>query len=348
MATHTGINHKINFFKGLACIFVIFIHARFPSVFGEAILAVARAAVPFFFMVSGYFAYKTDTRQELSGIPRKAKHIAFIAFWACVYNFVCMLLVEIISGTDLFEWLRKTFSFYDIFLWAIWNNAIPGAHLWFLFALLYCYGVFYLLLKSNTIKAGYILIPFLLICFWMQSSFHIVTMGLPEQLITILSRNWIFSGLPFFMLGNLLAKKKEKIIHSSKNISWLYLIVFISLLESIIECCVFNNFSEIYLFTPFLATSCFVIAMKKPEVTTFFGRSLEKIGAQFSLVIYVVHWSIFKGINMILHLCKLDDNLFIQWIGPIVVVFASLCTAFFFAKFKRYFSVTVIRLRNRI
>ena len=34
---------------------IVFIHAVFPGVFGQAVQAAARAAVPLFFAMSGYF-----------------------------------------------------------------------------------------------------------------------------------------------------------------------------------------------------------------------------------------------------------------------------------------------------
>ena len=50
----------INALKIIAAFFVVGIHVHFPGDFGRAFVAVARFAVPFFFMVSGFFSYYDD------------------------------------------------------------------------------------------------------------------------------------------------------------------------------------------------------------------------------------------------------------------------------------------------
>lgn len=51
-------NYCLDFIKGIACMFVVFMHCEFPGIFGTAVQAVSRFCVPFFFMVSGYFCFK--------------------------------------------------------------------------------------------------------------------------------------------------------------------------------------------------------------------------------------------------------------------------------------------------
>ena len=51
-------NRNLDVLKFVASIFVIFIHISFPGNFGVFVGALARFAVPAFFMVSGYFSYK--------------------------------------------------------------------------------------------------------------------------------------------------------------------------------------------------------------------------------------------------------------------------------------------------
>lgn len=48
-------NNCLDFFKGIACLLIILVHVPFPGFFGEIIGALSRFAVPFFFMISGYF-----------------------------------------------------------------------------------------------------------------------------------------------------------------------------------------------------------------------------------------------------------------------------------------------------
>lgn len=335
LSASTKNNHRIDHYKGLACILVVFIHARFPSPFGEVVISIARAAVPFFFMVSGYFAYKVDDDLMLRDIPRKARHIALIAFWACLYNFACELLVEVVSGTNLLIWLQETFSPLDVFLWIVFNNAIPGMHLWFLFALLYCYGALYLLAKTRSVKTAYLLIPVLFVCCWAQQSFQIVTLGLPEKLVPVLSRNWLLAGMPFFLMGHYFASKKDVLtskLSEESSTRVLPVVCMASVLGCILEGCVLSNQSELLLFTPALTASCFIAALMKPETSGLFETTVEKIGRRYSLLIYVIHWSIFKAVDLLIQLFNLQSSVVIRWIEPVGVVCISLLVAMFFVR----------------
>lgn len=51
-------NYCLDFIKGIACMFVVFMHCEFPGILGTAVQAISRFCVPFFFMVSGYFCFR--------------------------------------------------------------------------------------------------------------------------------------------------------------------------------------------------------------------------------------------------------------------------------------------------
>lgn len=72
-------NYCLDFIKGIACIFVVFMHCEFPGVIGTAVQAISRFCVPFFFMVSGYFCFRplaqlsdkqADIPEKWGGCPR--------------------------------------------------------------------------------------------------------------------------------------------------------------------------------------------------------------------------------------------------------------------------------------
>ena len=48
-------NYCLDFMKGIACLFVVWMHCEFPGKTGVIVQAISRFCVPFFFMVSGYF-----------------------------------------------------------------------------------------------------------------------------------------------------------------------------------------------------------------------------------------------------------------------------------------------------
>ena len=60
-------NYCLDFIKGLACIFVVFMHCEFPGKTGTIVQAISRFCVPLFFMVSGYFSYSEDNQVFVMG-----------------------------------------------------------------------------------------------------------------------------------------------------------------------------------------------------------------------------------------------------------------------------------------
>ena len=73
-------NKSLDAGKAMAAFGVVFIHVSFPGQTGQIIKALARSAVPFFFMVSGYFCYynrrNTDRGKRITDkIPAKVQHI---------------------------------------------------------------------------------------------------------------------------------------------------------------------------------------------------------------------------------------------------------------------------------
>lgn len=50
-------NKSLDAVKAIAACLVVCIHVSFPGQAGQLVKVLARCAVPFFFMVSGYFCY---------------------------------------------------------------------------------------------------------------------------------------------------------------------------------------------------------------------------------------------------------------------------------------------------
>lgn len=74
-----GRNSSLDLVKGIACVFVVFMHCEFPGRLGILVQCVARFCVPFFFMVSGYFCYREE---GITDYRKKIRHIAVITLTA--------------------------------------------------------------------------------------------------------------------------------------------------------------------------------------------------------------------------------------------------------------------------
>lgn len=87
-------NYAIDFFKGIACICVVFMHCEFPGVFGTAVQAVSRWALPFFFMISGYYAYYDRNMGYKNNAKRKIKHVLNITLFAMIFHFIFIQFIQ--------------------------------------------------------------------------------------------------------------------------------------------------------------------------------------------------------------------------------------------------------------
>lgn len=68
--------------EGIACMFVIFIHCKFPEPVGDLVDTIARFAVPIFFIVSGFFNYSAS-KEKLK--TRVFKLLRIFIFSSIIY-----------------------------------------------------------------------------------------------------------------------------------------------------------------------------------------------------------------------------------------------------------------------
>lgn len=93
-------NQCLDFFKGLACIFVVFIHVIFPEPFESlGIYTFGSAAVPLFFMIAGYYLYHEDRAVVAKRIPKRARKILFYAILYYVLYAIFEIVLGIMNGT---------------------------------------------------------------------------------------------------------------------------------------------------------------------------------------------------------------------------------------------------------
>lgn len=132
--------------KGVACIFVILIHCTFPGMFGEVLRAIARFAVPLFFAVTGYFLLDSNGNVTKARILRKLKHIVRITILAdifyMIFRFGCFC---ILGGDTIQEVFVDHLTLEKVVRFVLTNSPLFYSHLWFLYALIYSYGILYVI-----------------------------------------------------------------------------------------------------------------------------------------------------------------------------------------------------------
>ena len=138
-------NAPLDVLKLIAAYCVVFIHVPFYGMFGNIISALARFAVPIFFMTSGYYCYG----QNSSDIFKKIFKIAKILIFASIlYNLCDIFRTCVLDGfSEIPLFLKSRFNFTRLYELLIFNIPFSATRLWFLLALIYVYAIQSLFVK---------------------------------------------------------------------------------------------------------------------------------------------------------------------------------------------------------
>ncbi len=306
-------NYCIDFIKGIACFFVVFMHCEFPGRLGMAVQTVSRFSVPFFFMVSGYFSY---TEKKYDGW-RKIRHIGQITLFASLFYIIVAIVKYYVYGMSL------AFSLQDVGIWLLFNKPIiiPG-QLWFLYALLYDYVLYAIVVRLRLQKVAYYMIPLLFIAYIiMAQGAYLCGIKLPN-----FYRNFLIEGFLFFMLGNWLHRNEEKATNLLNDRTLCYLVA-VSTILCLVERYFMGRDFGVNLFTFPQVVFIFILGIK--NISKFATNLVTKIGAKLSMYVYILHMFVWKEVvDKAYKLFHTSDNCAAMYFKPIFVLLLTLLISY--------------------
>lgn len=190
-------NETMDALKGFACLAVVILHCPFPTKLGSVLSIYTRFAVPLFFLVSGYFCKFDFTQKDRKKLGKKMAHIfRILAAGVVLYA----LIGFFVNGGVAFSRITMSEIVDLICFNAVPKSILPyGGHLWFLFALLYCYPIYYVL---NRVFKGanslYVCAAFLIVIRYV-TAILIENKVLPGK-ECFYANVWLI-GFPFFVIG---------------------------------------------------------------------------------------------------------------------------------------------------
>ncbi len=291
---------------------VVSIHVKFPGYFGQSVQAVARFAVPFFFMVSGYYYFHEDCKVVGWG-GKKIVHILKVCLGAYVF-YLCVAILQNIFLGDAIEFNFSLSHIARVVLFTVPSN-VPQ-QLWFLIALLEVYVVWLFIDLLNARKTAYFMAVamFLAMISLAQGVWFVKGYKIGPNYY----RNGIVEGFAFFTLGYYLHDKEARLMLSNKV---LITVIIISALLSIVEgflCgCVFG----VHLCTYSFVTCLFIYAMKNSQRHS---GLIQKMGKQYSMYVYILHIFVWRSFDRLLKSIHIDGNVTVLWIRPFIVLGFSL------------------------
>lgn len=330
---HGQRNQTIELFRVMAALFVVLIHFPLPGICGECVSAIARYAVPFFFILTGYYSFEVET----PALRRRIKKMVVLVLVASViYLPIMCLFHKIVLGESIREYLISHFNAYWLSRAVLLGRNPFSEHLWFLSATLYlnvivlCYGIVSKLLYG---KVRYHLLyccsaAALLIALF--SDLFLKSAGVEIDLTTY--RNYLFVGLPLFSLGLMLREIENQ--HGCIRISHARAIALVTAfgLMSIVQSIGIGQ-AELPIGAIGIATTLFLVAHSRPIVSE--RRAINTycmLCSDISKTIYIIHPAVFFMLQILgKYSVRIDSLNHRALVSVCMILFISYVIAFLYS-----------------
>ncbi len=313
---------------------MVTIHVHFPGALGNTVIAIARFAVPFFFIVSGFFSYYETPSLYDKKLPSKIRHTAILTIGSAVFYLIFKLVLTIPSGSTN-EFLNKVFSGSFAIELFVFNHAFCFEHLWFMFALLYVYIFFAAVCKLKLQNKAVLLIPILFIrlIFGKELQMFLSEGGydIPEIFKQgYLFRNFASTGIPFFLLGWYI-RKNEARITSKAGDSLLIILMLVGTAEAIAVNQLHGQ-KSVFAGTVIATAALFIFIIKNEN--RFNAPKLSEMGAKYSLYIYIFHIAIRNCVDWFLKIIDLSSDI-LAYLMPVIIFILSLIFSIIYCEIKK-------------
>ncbi|MFR8990741.1 MAG: acyltransferase family protein [Fusobacterium sp.] len=307
-------NIGLDALKFICAFLVVCIHMNLQGEIEKYFITLTRISVPIFFMITGFFYKNMITKGKIQNYILKIFKLCLISN---MFYFIFNLIIIAITKGNILKYICESLGFKAIIRFIIFSDTPIEGHLWYLNALI-CTLIFITFINKHfKEKYLYMIIPFLLMCDLMLGKYSLFLWQ--KQFNLIFVRNWLFVGVPYFLIGIYIEK-----YYKSKTIKMHYLFIFILIfvITSFLERYFLiiknlSSFREHYLSTTLLAIVVFFLFIERKEKYINF---ISKMGKSYSLIIYIIHPAIITLLEVFLH-NKLEIHSFIM---AVVVFFISL------------------------
>ena len=195
-------NYSVDVLKFVCAVLVVILHTNFK--FHDAILPLTRCAVPCFLMISGFLLYTEGKGIGKERLMRNIKHIFHIILWSTLLFVALKEGKAILCGKFFLPSLSQWFNFI------IFNDNIFGSHLWYLGAYLYVLVIMLLVNRFSLWKQLLWVSPLLLMGDLVLGKYSLLL--LHHEYPYIYVRNFMFVGIPYFMLGVWIKKNWKRLL----------------------------------------------------------------------------------------------------------------------------------------
>lgn len=283
--------------KFLCAFLVVCIHIRPQGETASYLLVLARIAVPVFFMITGFF-YENMVKKK--AVRTYIFKIITMIVSANLLYFVLHGVTALCRG-ELWHYIQEVLGVKAIIRFIVFNDTPIAGHLWYLNALLYTVVFMVLMDKVSDRRKLYKIIPLLLAIDLVLGKYSLLIFG--REINFILVRNWIFVGVPYFLIGDYIKRLSENgkiqtistkklsvfcVLFASTNILERWFLVFMNA----------NAMRDHYVSTTLLAIAIFLLFMQMNGQGFNF---VARMGKKCSTMIYLMHPAIITVLGILTH-----------------------------------------------
>ena len=247
----------VDLLKFFCSFMIICIHSPFPGVLGYIVTPLCRIAVPLFLMITGYYYSRIkEQNKELLQIRKIFRKFVY----ANLLYFLFSFFVVCIKRGSIVLYLNEIIDIKSLIKFIILNSSPFGEHLWYLGAVLYVLLVVLFVEKKRDRKLLYPFVPLLLMIDLIFGKYSLLFFN--QSFSPVLVRNFLFVGMPYFLLGDMICRYKVK-INSKKVVYFFWVFVGTTLTERfLLGKFNLNAARDHYISTTFLAVTVFLLAVR--------------------------------------------------------------------------------------
>ena len=321
-------NNTLELLKLLAAYMVVFIHVTFYGKMGAAVGALARFAVPLFFLVSGFYSYQITPQK----IIKRAKKILFLLIVSTVLYTTFNIAPMLLRGDfgQIATYFSQYLNFSTLIKLLLFNVPVSSVHLWYLYAMLYVYIVFYIATRLHLKDKPIFIVSFILLAIHLFLGEFLSAFDVRLPIFSL--RNFALMGIPFFSLGMFVKKYEVKLRDFPDYLIPVMLIV--GALASVVSRYLFGK-NELYLGSLLVLLAVTVIFIKYSNVR--YPKFINVL-TDCNAYIYIFHIMVERVIEKVFELCGIDpaSSFFIATALPIIVCIVSTLVAYLIQIFTNF------------
>lgn len=319
---NTKFNQTLECVRIIAAVFVVCIHITFPGITGGLVTCLGRFAVPFFFAVAGYFSFGADRQQ----LVRRLKHILKLNLLAIAIVFAGNSILWIMWGSSPLEAMFHVLpTLSDLGDWFFLHINPFAGHLWYLTAMVVCYGIALIYRdffggEAPDYRTMYLAGFFLFLIRFALTDILTVS---EVYILYYLYRDGLFLGFPMFAMGMFLRQYQQRIMENYHlSTGKLAGLLIFGILLSLFQWGAFYD-SELPLGAVVQVAAILLLTAQKPNICGSSKLALKIVSRLRSLStwVYILHITVYEFYEYLLQE-RLSTVLgsWEAWLKPITVL----------------------------